>query len=173
MYDDEERERPSWREIDRKKDRSRFVREERPLSQSRKSKAIITNYKHKLKEAFKSGKVAEVIDRLEGDTPEKREKRENMKVLRSGEDPDIFIRALDWYINTKQDDLDSDIIKKALDFERDDITLKILTLLRSTKNLKEILMIPTIREKLNFILMTSRNLQVKYLVKEIQSLSEG
>jgi len=172
MYDDEERERPSWREIDKKKDRSRFVREERPQSQSKKRRSIITNYRHKLKEAFKSGKVAEAIDRLEGDTPEKREKRENMKVLRSGEDPDIFLRALEWYINTKPDEIDADIIKKAIDFERDDITLKILTLLRSTKNLKEILMAPTIREKLNFILMTSRDLQIKYLIKEIQSLSE-
>ncbi len=170
MYDDGERERPSWREIDKKKDRSRFVQEEKPQYQSKKSRAVIANYKHKLKEAFRSGKVAEVVDKMEGDTPEKKAKRENMKILLSSGDPERFSKALDWYIKQGYEEINPEILNRALDFERDEITLNILTALRVARNLKDILSQRNICEKLNLIQMTSRDIRLKYLVKEILSM---
>ncbi|MCX7959830.1 MAG: hypothetical protein N3B13_12375 [Deltaproteobacteria bacterium] len=169
MYDDEERERPSWREIDKKKDRSRFVREEKPQYQSKKSKSVIANYKHKLKEAFRTGKVAEAIDKLEGDTPEKRAKRENMKILAESDDIKKFSAALDWYISQNYEEMDVEILNKTLDFEKDEMSLKILTFLKSRRNIRDIISHRNIAEKLNLIQMTSRNIQLKFLAKEILS----
>ncbi len=169
MYDDEERKRPSWREIDKKKDRSRFVREDKPQYQSKRARSVIANYKHKLKEAFKSGKVAEAIDKLEGDTPEKKARRENMKILLSSNDMEKFANALKWYIEQNFDEMDADILNKTLDFERDDLTKQILLALKGKNNIKDIITLNNIREKLNLILMTSRDLHLKYLIKEILS----
>lgn len=167
MYDDEERERPSWREIDRRKDRSRFVREDKPQYPSKRSKNIIANYKHKLKEAFRTGKVAEAIDKLEGDTIEKRQKREYMKILLSSNDSEKFIEALEWYINQNYEVMDLDILNRALTFEDDEISLKILNALKTKKNVKEISSERHIVEKLKLIQMTSKNINLRYLVKEI------
>lgn len=172
MYNDEERERPSWREIDKKKDRSRFVREDKPQNQSKKNKAIIANYKHKLKEAFKSGKVAEAVDKLEGDTPEKQARRENFKILTQSNDIDKFSKALEWYLSQNIKDMDVDILKKVLDFEREELIIKVLEALKSKENLKEILLQKHISERLNLLQMTVRNLNLKYLIKELISMSE-
>lgn len=172
MYDDEERERPSWREIDRRRDRSRHVRDERPQYQGKKSKAVIANYKHKLKEAFRTGKIAEMIDKLEGDTEEKKEKRENMRILSSSDDPEKFSKALMWYLDQNYEDMDADILKRALNMDRDEITLPVLKALKTRKNLKEILLRKDILEKLNLLSMTSRNLEVRYIAKELLKLSE-
>ncbi|MGB9599440.1 MAG: hypothetical protein ACP5QK_12340 [Myxococcota bacterium] len=171
MYDDEERERPSWREIDKKKDRSRFVREEKPQNQSRKSRAIVVNYKHKLKEAFKSGKVAEAVDKLEGDTPEKKARRENLKILATTEDIGKFSKALKWYLSQNYKDMDADIFNRTLDFENEGLIIEVLEALKVKENLKEILMQKNIVEKLNLLQMTGKSLTLKYLIKELLSKS--
>lgn len=170
MYNDDERERPSWREIDRRKDRSRFVRDERPERQSKRQKAIIANYKHKLKEAFKSGKIAEAIDKLEGDSPEKKERRENLKSLRSTTDIQKFEKALRWYMSQKPTNIDADIISRALDFDRTDISISVLEFLKSTNSLAEITKLPNIKEKLRLISMTTRDIKLRFLAKEILNL---
>lgn len=170
MYNDDERERPSWREIDRRKDRSRFVREERPERQSKRQKAIIVNYKHKLKEAFKSGKIAEAIDKLEGDSPQKRERRENIKILRGTTDIKKFEKALRWYISQKPATIEAEIVNRALDFDRSDITISVLELLKSTNNPVEIVTLPNIKEKLKLISMTTKDIKLRSLVREILNI---
>ncbi|MCX7944600.1 MAG: hypothetical protein N2746_08850 [Deltaproteobacteria bacterium] len=172
MFNDEERERPSWREIDRRKDRSKFVREDKPQYQSKKSKSIIANYKHKLKEAFRTGKVAEAIDKLEGDTVEKSKKRENMKILTTSEDLSKFTKALEWYLEQNYEEIDIDIINRALNFDKEELTIKVLTALRSKRNLKEVLKAKNIIEKLNLIQMTAKSLQLRHLIKELLVLGD-
>jgi len=167
MFNDDERERPSWREIDKKKDRSRFVREDKPQNQSRKSKAIIANYKHKLKEAFKSGKVAEAVDKLEGDTEEKKSRRENLRILRESDNVEKFRRALEWYSSSGFTSLEIDILNRALGFDDVEITLSVLNLLKSASNFKDIISNNMIVEKLNLLLMTVRDLRLKFLIREI------
>ncbi len=170
MYDDDERERPSWREIDKKKDRSRFVREDKPQYQSKKSKSVIANYKHKLKEAFRTGKVAEAVDKLEGDTPEKQLRRENLRILATSGDADKFMAAFRWYIDQNYEEIDPEIFNRAIDFERDELTLMALTALKTKKNVREILDKKNIFEKLSLLQMTSRNIQIKYIVRDILNL---
>jgi hypothetical protein len=167
MFSDDDRERPSWREIDRRKDRSRHVRDERPERESKKSRAIAINYKHKLKEAFKSGKVAEAIDKLEGDTEEKRLKRENLRILREGADVERFRDALNWYLSSGIESLDVDILNRALSFDDAGIATLALNFVKSAKNFDEIISSRLIVEKLNLLLMTTRDLKLKFMIREL------
>ncbi len=171
MYNDDERERPSWREIDKKKDRSRFVRDEKIAVQSKRQKSIVANYKHKLKEAFRNGKVAETIDKLEGDSPEKRERRENMQILRTSSDIKKFEAALRWYISQKPKIVEDEIINRALNFDNPDLSIAALEVLKSAENFKDIANLSNIREKLVLLSMTARVLKLKLLAKEIITIS--
>jgi len=58
-------------------------------------------------------------------------------------------------------------LNRALGFDDVEITLSVLNLLKSASNFKDIISNNMIVEKLNLLLMTVRDLRLKFLIREI------
>ena len=112
----EDRPKKSWREIDRKKDRSTHRPEERPQAGGPRRQRSQKSYRAALDRLFESGKIGELIDEPPKDdaSPEDEGRLKLLRKIKAAEGRGV-VDAVDAYVAHYELPLDADVLAKVLE----------------------------------------------------------
>ena len=158
-YDDEERERPDWSEIDKMKDRSKHVDKEKqeretPEKPKRTSYAH-KKYKEKLEEFFSLGKKKE--DKI---------KNEELKKIKEIKNRSLYMKAATEYIEKNGYPKDLDFLLTLLDHKETEKIMESIKVIEDlykgeTDTRKDI-----IKQKIHILEMTASDPKIQQLAEE-------
>lgn len=128
---DEERERKSWREIDKQRDRSAHRRDEpRPSEgRSRRGQRSQKSYRTALDQLFSTGKIAEVVQQKTGETAVPRTDDGDNRIrllmrIRDAGDRDELVKSVDALLRHYDLPDEADVLMRVLEHPSQDLQLR-------------------------------------------------
>jgi hypothetical protein len=113
----EDRPKKSWREIDRKKDRSAHRQEEKAPGGGPRRQRSQKSYRAALDRLFESGRIGELIEKepQDDDQPPEETRLKLLRAIKTAEGRVAITKAVDAYIAHHELPLDADVLGKVLE----------------------------------------------------------
>jgi len=155
-YDDEERERPSWREIDRMKDRSKHVTREKLSYREKKLKTewAKRQYLKKVEDLFKGKKGTS-------------EHKQAYQALHDTYGTKKFHKEVESYLKEYGFPDDWSTLFLLLDYKDPDVVIQVIDLLKEMFEDQSLNVQEGFKSKLRIISMTSENEQLKEKAEDV------